>query len=110
MRTTHVISCPAAWKLRGVFLSCINFAGHIRSSIPRLGLASQTIMPQTGLRASLLVRCTAEEAAAIREAAKQEHRTISGYILNVVMETADRTAPTPKPSSSITLGASRGST
>jgi uncharacterized protein (DUF1778 family) len=32
-----------------------------------------------------MVRCTKEEAALIREAAKREHRTISGYILHTVM-------------------------
>ena len=42
-------------------------------------------MAQKDLRASLLVRCTAEEAAAIREAAKQERRTISSYVLHSVL-------------------------
>ena len=37
------------------------------------------------LRTSLLVRCTEEEAAAIRHAVKQEHRTASAYILHRVM-------------------------
>ncbi len=36
-------------------------------------------------RASLLVRCSEEEAKQIRDAAKHERRTISGYVLNVVM-------------------------
>ncbi len=36
-------------------------------------------------RSALLLRCTTEEADLIREAAKAEHRTVSGYILNVVM-------------------------
>lgn len=36
-------------------------------------------------RKALLVRCTLEEAKAIRNAAKREHRTISGYILHAVM-------------------------
>jgi uncharacterized protein (DUF1778 family) len=36
-------------------------------------------------RAALLVRCSEEEAVVIREAAKREHRTISGYVLNLVM-------------------------
>jgi uncharacterized protein (DUF1778 family) len=34
---------------------------------------------------ALLVRCTDEEADTIRHAAKSEHRTVSGYILDVVM-------------------------
>ncbi len=36
-------------------------------------------------RSALLLRCTTEEADMIREAANREHRTISGYIMNVVM-------------------------
>ena len=36
-------------------------------------------------RSALLVRCTSEEADLIREAAKREHRTLSGYILNATM-------------------------
>ncbi len=36
-------------------------------------------------RTAVLVRCTAEEAEAIRRAAKRERRSISGYILNAVM-------------------------
>jgi uncharacterized protein (DUF1778 family) len=34
------------------------------------------------LRSALLIRCTEEEAVAIREAAQRERRTISGYILH----------------------------
>jgi uncharacterized protein (DUF1778 family) len=34
---------------------------------------------------ALLVRCTSEEAKLIHDAAKREHRTLSGYILHVVM-------------------------
>jgi uncharacterized protein (DUF1778 family) len=41
-------------------------------------------MPKPLPRSSLLVRCTKEEAATIREAAKQERRTISAYILHSV--------------------------
>jgi len=37
-------------------------------------------------RTALLVRCTAEEAELIRQAAKAERRTISGYILNGIMQ------------------------
>ncbi len=36
-------------------------------------------------RTAVLVRCTEEEAEAIRRAAKRERRSISGYILNAVM-------------------------
>jgi hypothetical protein len=56
------------------------------SSIPHLGLASQTIMSRASLRTSLLVRCTDEEAAAIRGAAKRERRTISSYVLHAVLD------------------------
>ena len=36
-------------------------------------------------RTALLVRCSVEEAAAIKEAAKHERRTISDYILHSVL-------------------------
>ena len=36
-------------------------------------------------RTALLVRCSEEEAEMIREAAKRERRTISGFILNAVL-------------------------
>jgi hypothetical protein len=36
-------------------------------------------------RSALLIRCTAEEAAAIRKAAKLERRTVSAYVLRAVM-------------------------
>jgi uncharacterized protein (DUF1778 family) len=36
-------------------------------------------------RTALLVRCSEEEAETIREAAKRERRTISGFILNSVL-------------------------
>jgi uncharacterized protein (DUF1778 family) len=38
-------------------------------------------------RAVLLVRCSEQEAAGIRGAAHLERRTLSGYVLNVVMRT-----------------------
>ncbi len=41
-------------------------------------------MPRTK-KAALFVRCTEDEAARIRHAAKAERRTVSGYILNAVM-------------------------
>lgn len=37
-------------------------------------------------RTALLVRCTIREAELIREAAKAERRTITGYILNAVLQ------------------------
>jgi uncharacterized protein (DUF1778 family) len=36
-------------------------------------------------RTALLVRCTKEEAEDIRQTAKAERRTISGFILNAVL-------------------------
>lgn len=37
-------------------------------------------------RAALLIRCGAEEAELIRSAAKQERRTLSGYVLHSVLQ------------------------
>jgi uncharacterized protein (DUF1778 family) len=39
----------------------------------------------TDRRTALLVRCSEEEAKAIRESARRERRTISGFILNAVL-------------------------
>ncbi len=36
-------------------------------------------------RCALLIRCSKEEAAAIREAAKLERRTVSAFVLQAVM-------------------------
>ena len=36
-------------------------------------------------RAALLIRCTKADAEAIRKVAKRERRTISGFIMHVVM-------------------------
>jgi uncharacterized protein (DUF1778 family) len=36
-------------------------------------------------RSALLIRCSDREATLIRSAAKHEHRTLSGYVLNAVM-------------------------
>jgi mobilization protein NikA len=47
-------------------------------------------------RATLLIRCTREEAEAIRHAAKREHRTISGYVLNAVMYRLAREGQLPQ--------------
>ena len=37
------------------------------------------------LRSALLIRCTVEEAHQIREAAERERRTVSGFVLNAVL-------------------------
>ena len=37
-------------------------------------------------RSAILIRCTYEEAELIRRAAKQEHRTLSGFALNVMLK------------------------
>lgn len=37
------------------------------------------------LRTALLIRCTREEAERIHHEAKMERRTLSGYVLNAVM-------------------------
>jgi uncharacterized protein (DUF1778 family) len=36
-------------------------------------------------KTAILIRCTAEEAELIRQAAANERRTLSGFILNAVM-------------------------
>jgi uncharacterized protein (DUF1778 family) len=36
-------------------------------------------------RAALLIRCTAEQAAQIRDAAQGERRTLSAYVVNAIM-------------------------
>lgn len=36
-------------------------------------------------RTALLIRCSCEEADKIREMAKRERRTVSGYVLHAVM-------------------------
>ena len=36
-------------------------------------------------RTALLIRCTEEEANAIREAAKLQRRTVSGFVIHAVM-------------------------
>src|SRR5215469_11040276 len=40
-------------------------------------------------RAAILISCSKEEAAKIREAAKAERRTISGYVFNIVIRAAE---------------------
>ncbi len=42
--------------------------------------------PRKDSRTLLLVRCSAEEAQLVREAAKAERRTVSGYILHTVFQ------------------------
>ena len=46
---------------------------------------SKSGQPNGSNRKALLIRCTSEEAQQIREAAERERRTISGFILNAVM-------------------------
>jgi uncharacterized protein (DUF1778 family) len=36
-------------------------------------------------RTALLIRCSKEEAEKIRDAAKRERRTLSGYVLNTIL-------------------------
>ena len=38
-----------------------------------------------GNRAALLINCSKKEAQKIREAAGRQRRTISGYVLNILM-------------------------
>ena len=40
-------------------------------------------------RTALLIHCSREEAERIRNAAKRERRTISGYVLNAVISRLD---------------------
>jgi uncharacterized protein (DUF1778 family) len=37
-------------------------------------------------RTALLIRCSLEEAQQIRTAARREHRTVSGYVLNCLQQ------------------------
>jgi uncharacterized protein (DUF1778 family) len=41
-------------------------------------------MPKRTNRTALLIRCSLEEAAAIRAAAKKQERTISSYVIRAV--------------------------
>jgi uncharacterized protein (DUF1778 family) len=36
-------------------------------------------------RSAILIRCTHDEAELIRRVAKKEHRTLSGFALNVIL-------------------------
>lgn len=60
-------------------------------------------MAKTTGRTAILVRCSEEEAAAIHEAAKNERRTISGFILkataDLVRESRERLRGTRLPGS-----------
>ena len=42
-------------------------------------------MPANDKKTAILVRCTREEADQIRKAAALERRTLSGFVLNAVM-------------------------
>ncbi len=48
-------------------------------------------------KTAILVRCTPEEAEMIRKAAALERRTLSGYILNAVMNRITTRATLPPP-------------
>ena len=50
------------------------------------------VLTMAKTRSALLVRCTPEEAEAIRRAARRERRSISGFILNAVMSRMVRKA------------------
>jgi uncharacterized protein (DUF1778 family) len=50
-------------------------------------LLSAAVVPG---RAALLIHCSAEEAKIIRERATQQRRTVSGYVLNVMMRVIRR--------------------
>ncbi len=50
-----------------------------------LPLHRTTVVATRFKTGTLLLRCTDEEAEAIRHAAKLEHRTLSDYILNAVL-------------------------
>ena len=54
-----------------------------RSEMIELRLDGSSSMAKN--RTAVLVRCTPEEADAIRRAAKRERRSISGFVLNAVM-------------------------
>ena len=43
-------------------------------------------MRRANERTALLIRCTQQEADAIRAAARAERRTLSGFVLNALME------------------------
>jgi uncharacterized protein (DUF1778 family) len=43
------------------------------------------------VRSAILIRCTAEEAELVRQAAGNERRTVSGFTLKVLMEYIART-------------------
>jgi hypothetical protein len=45
-------------------------------------MISTDIMPRCAKRTALLIRCSVEEASAIRSAARKSGRTLSGYVLN----------------------------
>jgi len=40
-------------------------------------------------RTSVMIRCSREQAEKIRAAARRERRTVSGYVLNAVMNHID---------------------
>lgn len=48
-------------------------------------IRKQSKRKQNKTKTAILLRCTEEEGAAIREAAREEKRTISGFILNAIL-------------------------
>ena len=45
-------------------------------------ISSDIIILMNPTRTALLIRCSVEQAQQIREAARREHRTVSGFVLN----------------------------
>lgn len=45
---------------------------------------------RSNARSALLIRCSDAEANLIRAAASHERRTVSGYVINAVLERMDR--------------------
>ncbi len=62
-------------------------------------------MPANQKKTAILVRCTNEEAELIRKAAAVERRTLSGFVLNAVMNRIrTRGTPTAYPEAPLPLG------
>jgi uncharacterized protein (DUF1778 family) len=49
-----------------------------------IGVPKANRGPMAQQRTAILIRCTEEEADLIRDAARKERRTVSGFILNAV--------------------------
>lgn len=73
------VPCNCGWvRLRA---TCEFFPS---TGIRGLPLASHSSMKEE--RAALLIRCSSQEAELIRQAAKCERRTLSGFVLNAVLK------------------------